>query len=446
MKKRWLALTLAIIMALAFVAACGDSGTAPPAPATDAPPAATGSPAAPPPDAPPPPAPADRPADFDTRTEIVVGAARPHSGRFQSFEDSGFGVFYQRWVDDVNARGGLYVAEYERQLPIRLIRYDDTSDMATMLMLTDRLMFEDQVDILLPTCSSGFIAAQAEVANANGFFLFSAEGGASEIVKNYQDFPYFFVTNSHSAHQVPALVELFQANNITTAFVVHLNDQHGMEYLDAVNELFPPAGIEILQVMSIAADQPDYTPIIQAAMASGAQAYLQFAYQGQNYPAIETMIALNYNPEFLLFSVGVSREEIIEVFAPNGHEIANGIFSWSVWARDSHPATREFYDNWRRDNPGMILDFWTHLQYDIIFDILEEVIIAVGSLDNTKIAEYLNSGVRFETRVGPMWYENNSVAREAYLGNIGQWQDGEWQLIDGSGKTADPIIPKPPWP
>jgi len=314
-----------------------------------------------------------------------------------------------------------------------------------MLMLTEKMMFEDKVDYIFPTCSSAMLAAQAALTSDNGYFMFSAEGGASDIVKNYQDYPYFFVTNAHSAHQLPALVDLFKEQGISKVFITYYTGQHGLEYWDAASDAFAKNGITIVNLggASIPGDIQDMTPIIMQAQASDAQAYLQFAYQGPNYLAIETMQALNYNPEFMLFSNAICTEIFTRNFEP---EIINGVSGWAAWVPQAHPAAAEFDREFRAANPGMIVDFWTHIYYDIIFDILEEAITKVGTLDNTALAEFMNSGYKFQTRIGEMWYVNNSMHRDAYLGQIGQWQNGRVELIGVGQRTAAPLVPKPEWP
>jgi hypothetical protein len=70
--------------------------------------------------------------------------------------------------------------------------------------------------------------------------------------------------------------------------------------------------------------------------------------------------------------------------------------------------------------------------------------VTAGTLDNTAIAALLGSGHRFTTGIGEVWYEQNSMAGDAYLGHIIQWQNGVPQLVDpGRGRTAQPIIPFP---
>jgi len=452
MKRRILAILVVAVLAIGLIAACGDGapqqGATPPAPPAPPPPPAQGgqTPAPPPPPAPGQETPVDRPDDYDTRTHIRIGAARPHSGRFQSFEDTGFGVFYQAWVADVNARGGLWIEEYGRHLPIELIRYDDTSDMGTMLMLTDRLMFEDKVDFIFPTCSSAMLTAQAEVTNQNGFFLFSAEGGASTIVENWQDFPYFFVTNSHSVQQVPAMRNLFVEQGIDTVFIVYLNDQHGTEYINAARRVLPPAGINIIGEEMIPPDIADIEPVIRNAMNSGAKGFFMPAYAAQIYPALEAMQGLDYRPELVVFTTAITTDLFPNRYADDP-AMVEGVCGFGAWVPHSNPVTQAFYDRFKAAfGQDVVIDYWTHLYYEVIFELFEAALVASGSLDNTKLAELLGSGARFDTSIGPVWYEQNSLAGEAYLGHVIQWQNGRPELVDpGPGRTATPITPMPPW-
>ena len=55
---------------------------------------------------------------------------------------------YKLWVDSLNAKGGIYVKEYDKRLPIELILYDDKSDVGTCVKLVEKLILNDKVDLL----------------------------------------------------------------------------------------------------------------------------------------------------------------------------------------------------------------------------------------------------------------------------------------------------------
>jgi len=50
----------------------------------------------------------------------------------------------------------------------------------------------------------------------------------------------------------------------------------------------------------------------------------------------------------------------------------------------------------------------------------------------------------YETALGPFKFTNNIFLN--HPGEVGQWQNGVWQVIDpGPKRTAPPIYPKPAW-
>jgi hypothetical protein len=53
---------------------------------------------------------------------------------------------------------------------------------------------------------------------------------------------------------------------------------------------------------------------------------------------------------------------------------------------------------------------------------------------------------RFNTALGPTWFEEGRLAPGCHPGEIGQWQNGVFEVVGGNIPTADFVYPKPPWP
>jgi branched-chain amino acid transport system substrate-binding protein len=87
----------------------------------------------------------------------------------------------QAWVEDTNRAGGIRLHGSRTQLPLRLTSYDDASEPETCAALIERLITEDQVDILLGPYSSGLALRAAEVAQRSQRVLWN-HGGASEAI------------------------------------------------------------------------------------------------------------------------------------------------------------------------------------------------------------------------------------------------------------------------
>ena len=101
------------------------------------------------------PAPAPAPAPSPAPTpapagpeEILVGSSAAMTGMFAGF---GVGTIFgaQAATDDINKQGGVYVEEYGRKLPVRLIVADNESDLIKAGTLVENLILHDKVNLLL---------------------------------------------------------------------------------------------------------------------------------------------------------------------------------------------------------------------------------------------------------------------------------------------------------
>src|SRR4030043_1355418 len=126
------------------------------------------------------------------KDNIVIGQAVSLSGPNAIIHLPGALPPQTLWVEEVNAKGGIYVKEYGKKLPIKWIQYDDKSDHGTMVKLIEKLILEDKVDFLLPPCSTSYLFAAAPIANKHGYILLGAEGGAESLTELAKAPPYAF--------------------------------------------------------------------------------------------------------------------------------------------------------------------------------------------------------------------------------------------------------------
>jgi len=389
------------------------------------------------------PTPVAAPTAAPTKDKIVVGMARPLSGPLAVIGDSAFRPVYETWVPMVNDEGGIYVEEYGKQLPIELIVYDDTSDPGTSVRLTEKLILEDKVDFLWPACGTAFVFAQAPIANKYGYILVTAEGGATTIRDLLPGLPYVFVTLSFSDHyQLPVLAELLAAKGATTAYIAAIADIHGIEYGGVAGIEFPKQGIEIIGVKSLPPDIKDLSPVIKDADASGADVFCCFAYPDQVLPATGTSIELGYNPNAWVGGPGVNFGFYHAAFGP----MVEGITGFTCFARGQTPELDELADILYEGKPEEVQDWWGHPFYWAGLDMWKGAIEKAGTLDQTVIRDIIATE-KVDTVLGPTWFENGLLAKEAHPGEIGQWIDGVYEVVGPADKaTAEMVYPKPPWP
>jgi branched-chain amino acid transport system substrate-binding protein len=110
------------------------------------------------------------------RQDICVGMTASLTGRYRvPGQQAWLGA--QVWAEDTNRLGGLRLGEAGARLPIRFLYYDDASDPQQCTLLTERLVVDDEVDILLGPYSSGLCSRAAAVAHRYERVLWN-HGGA----------------------------------------------------------------------------------------------------------------------------------------------------------------------------------------------------------------------------------------------------------------------------
>jgi branched-chain amino acid transport system substrate-binding protein len=396
-------------------------------------------------------APTEAPAEAATETpvkaaskdKIVVGMSRPLSGPLAVIGDSAFRPVYETWVDEVNAAGGIHVEEYGKKLPIELVVYDDKSDVGTMTRLTEKLIVEDKVDFLWPACGTAFIFAQAPIANKYGYVLVTAEGGATSIKEMLPSLPYTFVTLSFSDwYQLPVLADLLAEKSAKTAFIVYIADLHGIEYSGVAGIEFPKKEIDIVGVKSVPPDIKDLSPIIKEAKASNADVFCCFGYPDQIMPATGTSMELDFNPKAWIGGPGVNFGFYHTTFGP----AVEGIMGFTTFSPKQSDAAKALADKLYAGKPEEIQDPWGHPLYWAGLEVWKQAIEKAGTLDQEKIREIIATE-KFDTVLGQTWFENGLLSKDCHTGEIGQWQNGVFEVVGPKDKaTAEMIYPKPAWP
>jgi branched-chain amino acid transport system substrate-binding protein len=380
---------------------------------------------------------------------IVIGAARPLSGPLAIYEETAFGPIYKMWVDEINEKGGIYVEEYGKKLPIKTIIYDDKSDMGTMTRLLEKLILEDKVDFVLPPASTAFLFAAGAVANKHGYILMGAEGGATTIRDMLPAMPYFFgVLNFSDHNQMPVLADLYKEWGVKKVAIIFIEDLHGIEYSGVATREFGKRGIEIALIKSTPPDIKDVSPILKEAKALNVDAFCSFTYPDTGFLVTGQAIELDFNPKAIVFGPGGNFAVYKKIF---GEAVVEGVLAYGAWNYKSSPAAKEFYEKFIARYPPDILDWWGHLPYYAGLQCLEQAIVKAGTLNQKKVRDILATE-KFDTVLGKTWFDTvggggGLLAVDCYAGQIGQWQKGVFEVVGPKDKaTAKAIYPKPPWP
>ena len=106
--------------------------------------------------------------------EILIGVCGPLTGVHAGFGEGN--IWGEKAAaEDINKQGGIYVAEYGRKLPVKLLVVDNESDPAKAMSLEESLVTQDKVNFLAPPnqpiplqIPSATIAERYKIARVSG--------------------------------------------------------------------------------------------------------------------------------------------------------------------------------------------------------------------------------------------------------------------------------------
>ena len=373
------------------------------------------------------------------KDKITIGVAMPMSGPYAKSAAEMVLSSYELWADDVNARGGIYLKELNQKLPVQLIKYDAKSDPATCTKLAEKLMAEDKVDLLLAPWGTAFFLAVAPVANQYGYPIIGPAAAVEKLRPAAATLPYVFSLQS-TRDQATALIDLLAELGVKTAAVIFPNEAHGTMWVSMTVEPMISKGIKVPVTQSYPGDTKDLTTVLQAVKDANVDALIAFTYPNDTVPITEQAKKLGLNPKLLYLSIGCASMGYPEKFGP---EAVEGIMALGAWnPKVSFSGAKEFHERYLKRWGKEPDRFGTALSYAAA-QLLEQAIEKVGSLDRKKLRDCL-AAETFETVSGPVKFEN--IFNVHRNGEVGQWQNGEFQVVAGKDRrTAQPIYPKPQW-
>ena len=374
-----------------------------------------------------------------SKDKIVIGQAVSLSGPLAVSNAAVSAPYYDLWVKDVNAAGGIYVKEYGKKLPVELLIYDDKSDIGTMTRLLEKLILEDKVDFILPPWGTANLFAAAPIANKYGYILIGGAGGAEKL-KDLR-LPYFFQSLNFSETQIPALADILKELGVKRVAIISHEDLHGVEYSAKAAPAFARQGMEVVMKKTYPLGIKDLSPLLKQAKSLDADAFVGFSYPGECMLVTSQAIELNINFDVFALSVGPAFTFYKDAF---GVKTVEGIIGGGAWNPKSSPGAKKFADHYKDVTAKEMGNYWGSIYFYSAMEHFKQAVEKAGTLDQKKIRDVM-AKEKFQTALGPFWYDERQIAVN-HPGEIGQWQKGVFEVIDpGPKRTAKPEI-KPDWP
>ncbi len=346
------------------------------------------------------------------------------------------------WSEEINAKGGIYVKEYGKKLPVELKFYDDKSSPEEVVRIYERLITVDKVDVLFPPTQTPQNIATIAIAEKYRRPILAGSCGSSkgkELGAKY----WWAVTPVGPVwmDKKDGLAGLINnnKNRIKDIAILYLHESFSMECHGAIVKYLKELGFNVVFDKDYPADVKDLTGELLDIKKKGVDTFLAMSYPPDCFLMMKQSIEVGFSPKFMYFLVGPSNA----VFSSMFKEATEGVMGMGMYCGAlNYPGAKEFYNNFtkRWGNPPNLLqgaDGYHAAQ------LMQQAIEKAGTLDPEKVRNVLATG-EFMTIEGPARLRNG--VNELAVPGVIQWRKGMAELVWPKTKaTIDLIYPKPQW-
>jgi len=371
--------------------------------------------------------------------EIVIGISLPLTG---DFSEPGKGVQrgYEAWAEYVNENGGLLGKD------VRLIILDDQSNADRVASDYEKLINQEQVDLVFGPFSTRLVVPAAQVAEDYGFLFVEPAGAAEEVFT--QGFENLFyaapaIADDHYNLLAEKILAMPEDERPKTAAYATMDDPFAQGTAYGLKAKLEEGGVRTV------ADEvyPPNTTDFSSIAAKIADTEADVVVGGTQYQdAVNLIVALqqlDYQPKLAAFSTAPTNPEFPEAIGAK----TEGILSPTGYTPDAtYPENEEFVEFYTELNGTSPTEdeanAWT--TGEVVAAAVEAAECADPSPEcQQQLIDHLRENT-VDTVVGPLSWDDAGRPESAHM--IQQYVDGEIRIVLPEDLAeADFIYPKPGW-
>jgi branched-chain amino acid transport system substrate-binding protein len=373
--------------------------------------------------------------------KIRVGYAISISGPLGAGAENTAITQYKLWHKRVNDAGGIMLKKFNKKVPVEMIAYDDRGQPDELIKLTERLILQDKVDLLLSPYATHLNLAAAPIVNKYEYPVIFTTAGSARIYQLAKEWSYAFWSIAQPNEATAPLVEMCAALKKDGKIkgrvaAVHVGQQSMVEMHAAFVDAAKKAGLEVVFNKNYPFGASDLQPLIREVMASDPEAFIAFSYPADTFLLVEQAQTVGFNPQVFYAAIGSAFPTFKVKFGKN----VDGILTYDGMDRsapglDDYNKAHEAMFN--RVSQVSAVGVYACLQ------VLQAAVEAAGEIDRKKIRDEIAKGP-FQTIWGEIQFKDQ---RNTSPWAVGQWQDADVVgIYPASKKGAKPLLfPKPKW-
>ena len=376
------------------------------------------------------------------KKEILLGAINSMTG-VEAMVGNEHRWAYQQAVKDINAKGGVYVKELGKKLPLKLIVVDDKSTYDGAAAAAEKLIKLHKVDFVLGTVTTPQNINAASVAEKyKRLFVGTTFFPEMFADQNFKWVAASFFSIAELAGSAAAVLDALPANKRPKNFCVLVGDNpDGHGFGGGMKETLKKYGYNLALYEPFTEGSKDFSSSILRMKAAKVDALITLISSTDGMTLIRQIKENNYNLKYIWGAKGFWPIEFGEALGKD----ADYIVSDGHWAEAlGAPGSKELGKKYRAEFGSTkfsvtIGNFYSLVQH------LAQAIEKAGSIDSAKVRDVYYSGtfVAKDTTEGDLAFDTNGLA--TFPAVALQWMGGERMPVYPINPDVWTLKLIPPW-
>jgi branched-chain amino acid transport system substrate-binding protein len=232
---------------------------------------------------------------------------------------------YDLWADTINEQGGVEVAG--ERFKVAMSYGDDQSNPATGADAAERLIVQDEVDVLFGPYTSGSTIAVQPICQKYQVPMISGSAESPNVWKAKPEFNFGVIpaVDTTSGLSLGVLAKLSNPAAKTVA-VIGVNEPFSKETGEGFRDGVEKAGLELVAYELVPAEG-DLTPVISKIAALNPDIVAVGGHEEPLINVVKTSKSLNFRPKALIMHYGVTNPAFAEALGAD----ADGTTGVAVW-------------------------------------------------------------------------------------------------------------------
>lgn len=372
------------------------------------------------------------------KKEILIGSNLPLTGIL-----AGAGV-EQQWayktaVDDINKAGGIFVKEYGKKLPVRLIVADDESDPGKAAAGVERLIKQKKVDLLLGGFAAPFgVIPGCITAEKYRKYYHTSICLIPPWLEHHFKWSTLFFFDLEQACSVPYEIwnSLPKNERPQKPALIMEDTFDGRAFAGLFRGLAKKYGYTFVMDEPWAVGAKDYSAQIIKAKSLGVDSILIFGADTDIITFVRQMKENNLNVKYFHGWKGTWAGEFWKALGKDAQYIlCDGFWSMDFPFPGARKLGERYYNHFKKYSVSVGALYG-------LCQILWQAIEKAGTLDSAKVRQAVLDN-EFETVMGKVKYNKDGVA--VFTSTASQWWNGKQMTVYPFEWTEYKIKLAPPW-